>query len=243
MNSFRKKFIRALTSVILVFILVMNMFPSIVSAIAYDQGEDYKKLEIRFWEDNQPELGFYINASAKYILETVTEPNMGSIFGEWSVMDLLRGLYTGYDYVNHIPSNYFEDYISRIEDYVIEKDGNLNRNKSTEWSRLILTLTALDYDITNVAGKYDFIEKLSSSHRFSYRQGINGPIWEIIAMNTRNYAFEEQTNNPDVNTFGKMINYILDKEIIQKNGTVGGWALAGFGPNQFPDVDITGMAL
>src|SRR5699024_2943805 len=53
----------------------------------------------------------------------------------------------------------------------------------------------------------------------------------------------EDFTNDDVNTVGKMIDYILDREIEQSNGTVGGWALANFGGSSGPDVDITGMAL
>lgn len=232
-------FVRVL-SVLSIFMLLFNTMPIVSNAAAHDPNDDTYDYELRFWEDKQPDLGFYINAAARYTLETVIEPSMGSTSGEWSVMNLLRGMYTGYDYLNDIDDDYFEDYLERIEDYVVDKNGNLDRNKSTEWSRLILALSALDYDITDVAG-YDFIEKLSESHRFSYRQGINGPIWEIIAMNTGEYEFYPD-ENPDVNTYGKMIDYILDREIEQSDGTIGGWALANFGGTQ-PDPDITGMAL
>ena len=95
-------------------------------------------------------------------------------------------MYTGADYINSIPENYFSDYLKRVEAHVENKKGNLHAAKSTEWSRLILPLTAMGYDIRSVAG-YDFIEKLSDSFSFSYRQGINGPIWEIISMNSGGY--------------------------------------------------------
>jgi len=218
--------------------MILSLLPKSASAVAYDPVSSYESLDIRFWEDEKPPIGFYINASSRYILETVTAPKMGSTFGEWSVMDLLRGKYTGYDYINHIPDNYFIDYIAGIEQYVKEKNGALDRNKSTEWSRLILALSALGYDIRNVAG-YNFVEKLSQSYKFSYRQGINGPIWELIALNTGGYQLYPDSTNADVNTSGKMINYILNKEITQSDGTVGGWALSG----KKPDPDITGMAL
>ena len=238
MKDSNKKLTARMMAFVLIFALVVNIFPQIASAEAYNPKTDYENMELRFWEDKEPDVGFYINAASRYIIETVPEPEMGSTFGEWSVMDLLRGMYTGYDYINHIPDNYFEDYLKRIEKDVTDKNGNLHGAKSTEWSRLMLTLTSLGYDITDVAS-YDFIEKLSKSHRFSRRQGINGPIWEIIAMNTGGYKFYEQPDNKDVNTFGKMINFILEKEITQENGKVGGWSLFG----DFPDVDITGMAL
>lgn len=324
-------------------IFLMTMFLIIptmrVNAVAYDPEISYESLDARFWEDEAPPIGFYINASSRYLLETVTAPRMGSTYGEWSVMDLLRGMYTGYDYMNYIPDNYFHDYLTRINGYVVAKEGNLDRNKSTEWSRLTLSMSALgkdirkigeagryiktvsatkqndkwliesnnlsslssikiannkitvhhpvgvqtpqgDYalleegeytvningnDITLVNGQksikvaatelvqldkpYNFVERMSQSHRFSYRQGINGPIWVIIAMNTGQYELiDEQTlrangieiaNGDTVNTVGKMIDYILAREITTSNGNVGGWALSG----NIPDADITGMAL
>ncbi|MBD3107401.1 InlB B-repeat-containing protein [Bacillus sp. AGMB 02131] len=327
MNT-NRNFSKKLFSILIVLTLILSMMPiQPFAKTAFDPKEDHKQLDLRFWEDEQPDIGFYINASSRYILETVTEPKMGSTFGEWSVMDLLRGMYTGYDYINYIPENYFEKYLQGIEGYVIGKKGELDRNKSTEWSRLILALSSLGYDITNVgtpgdylltyttwntgivnavpisgnsivlknpekiylnalndktnkytnqyvefpAGKYnldqeantitdesgnvfklstvnqfvtiekgyDFIDKLSKSYKFSYRQGINGPIWVTIAMNTGGYDLYEDETNADVNTVGKMIGYVLSKEITQKDGTIGGWALSGASP----DPDITGMAL
>ncbi|MER1986533.1 MAG: S-layer homology domain-containing protein [Solibacillus sp.] len=229
-----KKLFKKITVLSVAATMAFTTLPKNAFAVAYDPETTYKTLEVRFWEDEKPPIGFYINSSSRYILETVTKPEMGSTYGEWSVMDLLRGMYTGYDYINHIPKNYFDDYIERIEDYVSDREGVLDRSKSTEWSRLILALSALGYDIRDVVG-HDFVAKLSESFPFSYKQGINGPIWEIISLNTGEYDLYPDENNPDVNTFGKMIDYILDKEI----AATGGWALSG----NLPDPDITAMAL
>lgn len=221
--------------------------PLTVQAQAWDAAKAPELLELRFWEDEKPGVRFYINAAAKYILEdqkAQTEelekilPAVGSTYGEWSVWDLLRGMYTELDYINEIPEGYFEDYFGRVEKYVEEKEGILDKNKSTEWSRLMLPLTAMGYDVTNVAG-YDFIEKLSEKFSFSYRQGINGSIWEIISMNSGGYEFVENPEDENANTFGKMIDYIMNKEITDSEGVTGGWALDG----NVPDPDVTGMAL
>lgn len=218
-------------------------------AEAWDWQQAASQLDVRFWEDEVPDsenVRFYINAAARYLLETVPEPGYGTTGGEWSVLGLLRGMYMGLDYMNQIPETYFTDYLSRVEEKVAkryEEHGALDQAKSTEYSRLMLAMTALGYDVTNVAGRYDFIDKLSSSYQYSYRQGINGPIWEIIALNAGGYQLLENPSEvPDqsgVNTVGKMLNYIAGKEITQEDGSVGGWALSG----DQPDVDITGMAL
>lgn len=237
----RGRFISFIVTIMLVLFTTI-VAPLQVSAAAHDPNDEDYDYGFRFWEDEVPDVGFYINASARYTLETVAEPGFGTASGEWSVMNLLRGKYTGYDYVSHIPEDYFTRYYEKVNDYVAGKNGNLDRNKSTEWSRAMLALSALDQPVTDVAG-YDFIDKLSSSYIFSHRQGINGPIWEIIALNTGKYELYSDSTNEDVNTVGKMLDYILEKEIEQGDGTLGGWALASFGGNPQPDPDITGMAL
>lgn len=227
--------------------LLLSSFPLEASAEAWNGEDGAKKLAVRFWKDEKPGVRFYINAAAKYILEDQEKqseisgeelPKVGTNYGEWSVWDLLRGMYTGLDYINEIPEGYFEGYLGRVESYVEERKGILSSAKSTEWSRLMLPLTALQYDIRNVAG-YDFIHKLSQSFKFSYRQGINGPIWELIAMNGGGYTFDESDQPEDQNAFGKMLDYIAKREITDADGNVGGWALTG----KKPDPDITGMAL
>lgn len=230
---------------IISFILALSLFIPMntlkAEAKAYDANSEYSKLNLRFWNDEKPNQRFYINAASRYILETVKEPKMGSTYGEWSVMDLLRGMYTGSDYINYIPADYFTKYVDGINTYVTNKNGELDRNKSTEWSRLTLSMSALGIPITNIAG-YDFVDRLAQSYKFSYRQGINGPIWEIIALNTAGYEFPitpSKSAAGDINTVGKMIDFIIGKEITTTAGVTGGWSL----PGKVADPDITGMAL
>lgn len=82
------------------------------------------------------------------------------------------------------------------------------------------------------------LKNLSDSFSFSYRQGINGPIWEIISMNSGGYEFDRRiTRNSKY--LWKSLDYILNLEITDANGIKGGWALSG----NVPDADITGMTL
>lgn len=237
---------RAMKRKVLVFVCVATMLggqlPCVdVAAKAWDVKATKEELKLRFWENKAPDYRFYINAGERYILETVTKPEVGSTFGEWSVMDLLRGAYSGMDYLNYIPENYFTDYETRVENYVKDKNGILDRSKSTEWSRITLSMTAMGHSIKDVGG-FDFVDKLSQSYKFSYKQGINGPIWEIIALNTGGYSLYETPSTfkeGDINSIGKMIDYICGKEITQRNGQLGGFALTG----NVPDPDVTAMAL
>lgn len=239
----RKRFVKRILALFLVVFVSFGRMPSQwVYANAWSTETATQQLGLRFYKDEKPNYRFYLNAGERYILETVKTPKVGSTYGEWSVLDLLRGMYTGMDYINEIPDTYFQDYLTRVEEYVVEKNGILDRSKSTEWSRLMLTLTAMGQDVTAVAGEYDFIQQLSKSYAFSYKQGINGPIWEIIAMHTGDYAFyetPEEAEEGDENTYGKMLDYILDCEITQENGIKGGFALTA----NVPDPDITAMAV
>ena len=169
-----------------------------------------------------------LNNTMAQLAATVTEPNFGTNGGEWSVLSLARGGYyaTG--------SQYFEDYYTRIAETVKEKAASVNLNgalhkvKSTENSRLIMALSAIGKDPTNVGG-VDILGAYSANGiSWIKKQGINGPIFALIAMDTRNYEIADSAIRQ------QCIDYILSKEISD-----GGWALTG----TTPDPDITSMAL
>lgn len=157
-------------------------------------------------------LSTALDDTAKYIQKTVPNPQVGSIGGEWAVIGLARGGYS-------MPSGYYNNVVS----YVKSVDGVLHNRKYTEYSRVILALTAIGKDPTNVGG-YNLVEPLNDFDKTIY-QGINGPIWALIALDSGNYANNQRQ---------AYIDYILSKEI-----SGGGWALTG----SSPDSDITGMAL
>jgi hypothetical protein len=88
-----------------------------------------------------------IKDTAAYIHQTVKNPQVDSVGGEWAIIGLAR---SGYD----VPDSYYEDYYRTVEAYVKEANGILHDKKYTEYSRVILALTAAGYDPTDVAG-YD----------------------------------------------------------------------------------------
>ena len=150
--------------------------------------------------------------TAKYLQKTVPSPTVASVGGEWAVIGLARGGYT-------VPASYY----SNVVTYVKGCKGVLHERKYTEYSRVVLALTAIGKDPTHVAG-YDLTAPLNDFDKTVW-QGINGPIWALIALDSGNYACSQRRS---------YVNYILEKEI-----PGGGWALAG----STPDADITGMAL
>ena len=155
--------------------------------------------------------------------ETVTEPQYGTIAGEWSVLCLAR---SGFYDMN---SDYFENYYNRIVDTVNETpadNGALHKVKSTENSRLIIALSAIGRDAQSV-GNYNLLEPYNDFN-WIQKQGLNGPIFALIALDTNDY----QTAYASIRQ--QCIDFILEKEL--ENG---GWALSG----DTPDADMTAMAL
>ena len=151
-------------------------------------------------------------------LDRLGVPAVGSIGGEWRVIGLARSGRT-----------VDEAYLAAATEYVkanADANGRLNANKSTDNARLILALTALGADVTNVDG----VNLLSGLNEMAYieKQGVNGPIWALIALDSNGYEPEGDV------TREALIACILNAQLAD-----GGWAYAG----EVADADMTAMAL
>ena len=178
---------------------------------------------------SKTELEKLVTDTAKYMLEAVEDPQVGAIGGEWAVLGLARSGYS-------VPNSYYHGYYAHVEDYVRECGGVLHTKKYTEYSRVIVALSSIGKDARNVAG-YDLTKPLGDYDRTIW-QGLNGPIWALIALDSRDYPMPQ---NPDAKTQATRqmyIDCILDAELDE-----GGWTLARFTSADPADPDITGMAL
>ena len=157
-------------------------------------------------------------------LTALGTPTVGSIGGEWMVLCLTR---SGRD----CPDGYYENVVAFVNENINEK-GQLHRAKSTENSRVILALTSAGYDVTNVDG-HNLLCGLSNMN-YLKRQGVNGPIWALIALDSYGYEIPQNANEETQATRETIISYILEKQFSD-----GGWAIAG----SVADPDMTGMAI
>ena len=180
-----------------VFVLVLGLC---IPASAYDSQQTKSQLQ----------------ASADYILHTVPTPSVGSIGGEWAVLGLAR---SGCD----VPQDYWDGYYRRVEQTVKNCAGILHQRKYTEYSRLVLALTAIGVDPANVAG-YNLLSPLGDYEKVVW-QGANGPIYALLALDCGNYEM------PGVRQ--QYVDYILRQQCPE-----GGWSLT-----DVSDPDLTGMAL
>lgn len=146
-------------------------------------------------------------------------PSVGSIGGEWMALGLARSGRT-------VPEGYYDAVVKYVKDN-IDSNGRLDKNKATENARIILALTAIGKDVTNVDG-HDLLAGLNEMSYLS-KQGINGAIFTLIALDSHNY-----TPAGDV-TRDKLVQAILNAQI---SGD-GGWSLDG----KNADVDMTAMAI
>ena len=177
----------------------------------------------------EPDLQALVESSAKYMLSAVKEPEPGDIGGEWAVLGLARSGYA-------VSEGYFEGYYGKLEAYVKEKQGVLHKRKYTDYSRVIITLSALGKDARDVGG-YNLLTPLGDYDKTIW-QGLNGPIWALIALDSANYPMPQ---NPDAKTQATRqmyIDCILAAELDE-----GGWTLSRRTSADPADPDITGMAL
>ncbi|SBW04870.1 conserved exported hypothetical protein [uncultured Eubacteriales bacterium] len=175
-------------------------------------------------------LASAVDDAAAYMYKTVKSPQVGSIGGEWAVLGLAR---SGYE----VPKEYYQDYYATVEAYVKACGGILHTKKYTEYSRVIVALSSIGKDARNVAG-YDLTKALGDFEKTIW-QGINGPIWALIALDAGSYPMPQ---NPGAATQATRQMYV--DEILSRQLADGGWSLNGVGGAATPsDPDITGMAL
>lgn len=171
-----------------------------------------------------PPFSQVMKETRDYMLSVDTNPTVGS---EWFVLGLAR---SGLD----LNSEYFKIYYNHLANYVEEKKGILtNTSAYTEYARTILAITAIGKDAADVGG-YNLLEPLADFDEV-VSQGLNGPIWALIAYNSNpDYKIPKASAGSQQTTKEKLIQYILDNEAAS-----GGWNLMG----NSGDSDITGMAL
>lgn len=160
----------------------------------------------------------YLKKALANIKKKVPTPTIGSSSGEWAVLALARG---NADVLN----SYYDGYYDRVVAYVRDNisSGKLNADKSTDNARIALALTAIGEDPTSVGG-HNLLTALDDV-TYDLKQGINGPIWALIALDSKNYTSSSRDQ--------------LIKAILDNRTSEGGWALDG----TVTDVDMTAMAI
>ena len=156
-------------------------------------------------------------------IESLGAPQVGSVGGEWLVLGLARSGFATNE-------EYYQNVVKYVQEHINEK-GQLSPRVSTDNSRLILALTAAGYDVTDVGG-HNLLRGLSDLN-YIKKQGINGPIFALLALDSHDYDVPKNDDSTKQITREALIDYILGAQL--ENG---GWSF-----DENADVDLTAMAL
>lgn len=162
---------------------------------------------------------------ADWMRSEIPEPGFGSVGGEWLAMGLARSEMEGME-------EYLLGYGERVAAHTAEQGGILHNRKYTEYSRTILAWTAIGRDATDVGG-FNLLMPLADFEQTVF-QGLNGPIYALIALDCGGYEIPENISDNTQATRDMYVDYIVNAE-----SPDGGWSMAG-GP---AEIDITAMAL
>lgn len=165
-----------------------------------------------------------LKKAESYLQKTVTSPVVNTLSGEWSVLAMARDGYLT-DYARNA-------YLTELYKTLQDKKGILHHVKYTEYSRVVIALSALNISPTSVNG-YNLLKPLADFKKVS-GQGINGSSFALIALDTKKYEIPELKNGKTQTTRDALIADILGKEI-----EGGGWALSG----NIADPDVTAMTI
>lgn len=160
-----------------------------------------------------------------YLLKTVQKPQVGPVGGEWAVVGLARS-------GCKVPPDWYEAYYKNLEDSIFKKQGVLHDKKYSEYSRVVLALTAMGKDPADVGG-YNLLEKLGDLDKV-LQQGINGPILALLAFDAGNYTIPDCAEAKIQATREGLLGAVTKLQL-----TDGGFSLSG----EEGDPDLTGLAL
>ena len=176
-------------------------------------------------EQQQEILAETVTKTGEFLYQSVAEPTFGSVGGEWLVMGLAR---SGME----ISDEYFETYFQNLSVYTAQQGGVLHAKKYTEYSRVVLAVTAIGKDPLDVGG-FNMLLPLADFEQTVF-QGINGPIFALLALDSGNYEIPENIADSTQATRDLYVDYILNAQLPD-----GGWSLMG----GEPEIDLTAMAL
>lgn len=168
-------------------------------------------------------LGDIYKTTGDYI-EKLPGDELNAFGSEWYILGLARS-----------GRKVSDDYYKAIEKYVsenIDENGRLDEKRATDNAKLVLVLSALGRDVTDIGG-HDLLQALSDMD-YVTQQGLSGAIYTLLAFDCRGYGIPAADKNAVQTSREGLVKYILDKQLKD-----GGWAYSG----DKAEPDMTAMAL
>ncbi len=148
----------------------------------------------------------------------------GTLGYEWQLFGLARN--------NSLEASAVDGYVENLIALMIENRSSTIGSYPTANAKAVITLSSMGIDARDVDG-YNLLEPLAD---FDYvaAQGLNGPVYTLIAFDTFGYVIPEIEGVENQTTREKLINEILANECAD-----GGWTFYG----DVADPDMTSMAI
>ncbi len=164
------------------------------------------------------ELKTAYDATKDYVTRELNKAvaNNNLVGSEWYIIGMTRGGALAAD--SAISKAYYYAVYDQVEKNI--KSGEQLSNTPTDNARVIIGLTSLGYDPTNIAG-HNLVKGLEDIN-YATKGLLNSATWSLIALNTNKYA--ENTRN-------QLVDHILSKKLAD-----GGWNLSStYGATADPD--------
>lgn len=194
-----------------------------VEAAQADSQEPQAELQAALPDATQ--LKGILDQISAYQLANVKSPKFSVAHGEWTVLGLAR--------YGSITKEFQQTYLGNLYAELQDKEGALTTTLYTDYSRVVLALSAIGVDPINVNG-YNVLLPLADYTNVS-RQGPNGLAWALIALDAKQYEVPKTTAKVST-TRSKLVSAILERQLPD-----GGWALLPTA--QSGDSDLTGMVV
>lgn len=169
----------------------------------------------------------YKQRTAEYVYKKVTDPSFGSVGGEWVVIGLARSEYV-------VSEEYYGKYISNLSEYLKSKGGVLSSSKYTEYSRVVLALSAIGLNAANFES-YDLVKPLGDVDTVS-KQGNNSVAFALLALDSVGYEVENEYSTSEASLRDRYVEILLNSQ-----NSDGGWNISKDQNNS--DADTTAMVL
>lgn len=217
--------LRSLAAFAAVVLLAASVSLAPSPALAVGGGDAEAAFAVDSRDVSSANVSEHYRATAAYLSSAVPVPAVSSIGGEWALIGIARAGY-------QVPEAFYQGYFVNLAQKLMREDGILGRYNYTEYSRAVLALTAAGYDPTDVVG-YDLLAPLADFDQVCW-QGINGPMWALIALDSGGYDIPDAPEGKMRTTREGLITAIASAQLSD-----GGWTLWG----SSADIDLTAMGV
>ncbi len=163
----------------LVLVLFISTFLFLGAAFSLTACSNEKENDYKLPDD----LGSVKRETVKFLTETVTDPTVSGVGGDWLIFVLKR---SGED----IPESYYSNYYDNVRALVKSKKGVLTEDKYTEYERLIIGLSAIGENPKDVEG-YDLTHYVDDYDKVT-AQGINASWYALMASKMGGFDLENE---------------------------------------------------